>query len=317
MKGLVVVVAGLAAAAIAALAGGDRDSESPPLGTGASRHAREQAPPPPRYRPVPAEQYPEGKRLAARIAQRATTYPPGSTPASVARAVGRSTAGDPPTEAAIAPLVERDSRSRGEIVYPQLSGVTANSLGAMVVVRQTRDPEDGDEESVVRVIDVRLGLVGGRWVLDQIGEVGGEEASRPDDLSPAAERLLGDPGIRLSDSARWDIYRGAVDESLLEALADAGERFDFAVGVIDSGHPQNVWATDRQSAHSAGYAADIYAVEGRLVIDQRGVGTPAYDLASTFARDTTQLGSPWVFGAGSFTDAVHQDHLHYQRSRLP
>ena len=295
--------------------GGDDDPS--PRGGGA---AGSEAAPRPRqapYRPRPGEGYPNGKRIAAAAALRATTYPRGSSAADVARAVGRSSVGERALAAAIAPAVDPESESVAEIVYPQLSGVTPTSLGAMVIVRQTLEPAEGDTRTIERVVDVRLRLDGGRWRLDRIGDAGGSEAAKPETLPRAARRVLADPGVELSDSARWDIYRGGVDERLLDALADAGRAHDFSVGILDSGHPPNVWATRRRSAHSVGYAADIYKVDGRLVIDQRAVGSPAHKLASALASRATQLGSPWLFGPGSFTDAVHQDHLHFQRSAAP
>ena len=297
--------------------GGDENGTSgAPVATGNSSKPATVAAPAP-YRPRPAEDYPNGKRIAAAAAARALTYDRGDSAADVARAVGRSAVGQRALASAIAPAVDPDSASTAEVVYPQLSGVTPTSLGAMVIVRQTLETEEGESRSFERVVDVRLRLAAGRWVLDRIGDVGGREAERPETVSPAAQRVLDDSGIKLSDSARWDIYRGGVDEGLLAALADAGRRHDFAVGILDSGHPPNVWETPRRSAHSVGYAADIYAVDGELVIDQREVGSPAYELASSFATNATQLGSPWVFGAGTFTDDVHQDHLHFQRSPTP
>ena len=299
----------------AAGCGGGADEDR----AGPQRRAADETtkPKPPPYRPRPAEAYPNGKRIAAAAALRTVTYPRGSSPADVARGIGRSRVGRRALAAAVAPAVDSESASTAEIVYPQLSGVTPTSLGAMVIVRQTLEAEDGETRSHERVIDVRLALAGGRWVLDRIGDVGGGEAERPESLSTAAERLLADDGIDLSDSARWDIYRGGVDDGLLRALADAGRRFDFAVGILDSGHPPNVWATPRRSAHSVGYAADIHEVDGRLVIDQREAGSPAHKLAAALAPTAAQLGSPWVFGVGTFTDDVHQDHLHLQRSPTP
>lgn len=296
--------------------GGDDDLGPVLGGEDASQEPTRQKPRPRPYRPIAAEEYPNGKRIAATVAQRATTYERGTTPATVAARLGPAGVDRRALAAAIAPLVEPDARSTGEIVYPQLAGVTPTSFGAMVAVRQTIERE-GSRESVVRVLDVRLRLADGRWVLERIGGVGGDEVPRPEDLPPAARRLLADPGVELSDSARWDIYRGGVDEGLLSALADAGREHDFAVGVLDSGHPEEVWATARRSAHSVGYAADIYEVDGRLVIDQREPGSAAHRLAGLLAEGAVQIGSPWVFGAGSFTDAVHQDHLHVQRSPTP
>lgn len=310
-------MAATAAAGVAAC-GGNGDDASDRLPSATTTSIGRAAPPrqvP--YRPRPGEGYPNGKRTAAAAAIRAVTYPRGSTAAEVARAIGPSGVGPRALAAAIAPAVDSESASTGEIVYPQLSGVTPTSLGAMVIVRQRLESEAGETRSHDRVIDVRLRLKGRRWVLDRIGDVGGREVERPDSLPPAAGRVLDDPGIELSDSARWDIYRRGVDERLLDALANAGRDHEFSVGILDSGHPPNVWATPRRSAHSVGYAADIYKVDGRLVIDQRAVGTPAHRLAASLAPAATQLGSPWVFGAGTFTDEVHQDHLHVQQSPLP
>ena len=302
--------------ALAACGGGDASGGRG--GAAGARAASDGKPAEPRpYRPRPGEGYPKGKRIAAAAALRATTDPRGSSAAEVARSIGRSSVGERALAAAIAPAVDSNSASTAEIVYPQLSGVTPSSLGVMVIVRQTLESDDGDPRSVERVLDVRLRLAGRHWTLDRIGDVGGREVARPDALSPAAERVLEDAGIDLSDSARWDIYRGGVDEALLRALADAGRTHDFAVGILASGHPANVWATPRRSAHSVGYAADIYEVDGRLVIDQRVVGSPAYRLAAALAAGATQLGSPWLFGPGTFTDDVHQDHIHLQRSEAP
>ena len=309
----------LASAGLAAAGCADDDADDVRVSRGPDPHSKrerlESRPPP--YRPGRAEGYPNGKRIAAAFAQRALTYPRGSSATDVAREAGPSATGVPALAAVLAPAVEPDSESMAEVVYPQLSGVTPTTLGAMVIVRQTLEPDEGEPRSVERVVDVRLTLVGDRWMLDRIGNVGGSEVPRPDALSPAAEQVLDDPGIELSDSARWDIYRGGVDDGLLEALADAGRTHEFSVGVFSSGHPPNVWATPRRSAHSVGYAADIYEVDGRLVIDQRVVGSPAYRLAAALAVDATQVGSPWLFGPGTFTDDVHQDHLHIQQSPTP
>jgi hypothetical protein len=141
---------------------------------------------------------------------------------------------------------------------------------------------------------------------------------RPAGLSAAARRVLDNPRIVLPDSARWDLYQDTIDPTLLTALANAANDHKLSIAVLRSGHPPNVWGTTRPSAHSAGFAADIYAVDGRPVISQRQLETAAYDLASQlFARGPSQLGSPWVFGSGgslSFTDAVHQDHIHLQQA---
>jgi len=92
------------------------------------------------------------------------------------------------------------------------------------------------------------------------------------------------------------------------------------VATLRSGHPINVFATSRRSAHTDGYAADIWKVDGASVTRQQRPGSPAYALAlKLYDAGAYQLGSPWVFtGTGSsFTDAVHDDHLHLQKRQVP
>ncbi len=270
------------------------------------------------YQPGSDEEFINGKRLAGRVAQQALTYERGATPRDVAAALPRAGVGRARLARVLDPVVQPGTRSVGRVIYPQLSGVTSISLGAMVVVRQRLQSASGENRVLTRVLDVRLRRAGGPWSLDRIVSVGGSPVPRPASLPPAAMRALDSPNITMSDSARWDIHRGAVDTALLAALVNAARDQRFSIAVFRAGHPPNVWETTRASAHSRGFAADIYAVDGRLVITQRLPEGPAYELASSlYANGATQLGSPWTFGtegARSFTDAVHQDHIHVQQS---
>jgi hypothetical protein len=273
-------------------------------------------PTPERYVTDPAEGFPNGKRLAARVAATALTYPPGSSAREVARRLGPSAVTRRALASAIAPGIDPEMASSGKVIYPQLSGITPTSLGAMVVVRQRLRRVDGRSRAVTRVVDVRLRRDGGPWKLDRIGSVGGRAVPRPAGLSSAARRVLDNPRIALPDTARWDIYRGGIDEGLLETLDDLAGRRRISVSVLRAGHPREVWATSRPSAHSRGYAADIYAVGGRLVVAQPDPGSPAHAMTSSLvAAGAAQVGSPWVLAPGgsrSFSDDVHQDHVHLQ-----
>ena len=319
MRGLLV----LAACAGAILVGCSGDGPGRQRGSTASAGAHESPSPAvpaarPRVKPfVPdsTEVYAKEKRLAGRLAQAALTYRRGATAREVAASLPAAAVPTRKLVGILDPVVDPRMRSAGEVVYPQLSGVTETSLGAMVVMRQTLEDADGGRESVTRVLDVRLRRVGGRWSLDTIASVGGPRASRPSSLPREATRVLEHPHIDLPDSARWDVYRGNVDRSLLGALARVADQRELSISVLRSGHPPNVWATDRPSAHSRGFAADIYAVGGRPVIRQRRPGSAAHAVAQAFfSGGARQLGSPWLFGARSFTDPVHQDHIHVQQS---
>lgn len=262
------------------------------------------------YEPLPEEDYVNGKRLAGRVAQELATFGPLASAATIAD-IG---AAAPDLERVVAPLVDPRRRSSGEVVYVQLSGVTATTLGAMVVVRQHLEDAEGRRELVERVMDVRLARTGGPWRLDRIASVGGTPVPRPATLSAAAGRVLDHPNIELPDTARWDIYRGLVSDDLLAALADAADRRRLAVTVLRSGHPRHVWGAGRVSSHSVGRAADIYAVDGVPVVRQRRDGSAAKEfVGEVLAAGARQVGSPWVLPPGgrrSFTDRVHQDHVH-------
>lgn len=312
----------LAVAVAPGCVGGQEGEDSARRGTEPAVSPPEIVEPPrvERYEPIADEEFANGKRLAGRIAQRALTYRPGQSARQVAAALPPSSTGTRRLGRVLAPAVEAERWSVAEVVYPQLSGVTDTTFGAMVVTRQITGSEEGEQRSLTRVVDVRLRLSEGEWTFDTIGSVGGRPVDPPGEPSAAAREVLDNRNIVLPDSARWDILRGGVDDGLLGALADAAARRRLSVAVVRSGHPRHVWATSRPSAHSSGAAVDIYAVDGRPVIAQRAPGTPAYELAAElYERGAYQLGSPWVFGVGgvrSFTDPVHQDHIHLQQSPL-
>lgn len=271
------------------------------------------------YEPPAEELYVNGKRLAGRVAQELATFPPGATTRELASRIVVASGGQAALERTLAPLLDPARRSAGETLYVQFSGVTATTLGAMVVVRQHLEDAAGDREEVVRVMDVRLSRTDGPWSLDTVASVGGAPVPRPAELSPAATRVLDHPDIELPDTARWDIHRG-VDDALLVALADAADRWPIAVSVLRTGHPPNVWGGDRRSAHASGYAADIYAVDGELVVRQSAEGSSAYRLtAALLDAGARQVGSPWVLPPGgrrSFSDRVHSDHIHLQQTQV-
>jgi hypothetical protein len=286
----------------------ERAASPPPFST-----PQKQFPP---YEPPAGELYANGKRLAGRVAQELATFPPGASTRELATRIVVAARQQKGLERAVAPLLDPARRSAGETLYAQFSGVTATTLGAMVVVRQHLEDAAGNREQVVRVMDVRLSRTDGPWSLDTVASVGGTAVPRPAVLSTAATRVLDHPDIELPDTARWDIYRG-VDNALLVALAKAADRWPIVVSVLSSGHPPNVWGENRPSAHANGYAADLYAVDDELVVLQREQGSSAYQLAAALLdAGARQVGSPWVLPPGghrSFTDRVHSDHIHLQQ----
>ena len=327
---LLFISIGIGAGALSACASPDEPSAEPPVTT--RPHTTTQTAPPttaapepfdtpqeqyPPYQPPAEELYINGKRLAGRVAQELATFGPSATIAELTNGVTPATGGTTELQRVVAPLHDPARRAAADVAYVELSGVTATTLGTMVIVRQHLEDAEGRRELVVRVMDVRLRRTDGPWSLDRVASVGGRPVPRPATVSAAAARVLDHPSIDLPDTARWDIYRGDVDDGLLSALADAADRWPLAISVFRSGHPDKVWATRRTSAHTAGLAADIYAVDGQLVVRQGSNESSARKLVAVFlAGGATQVGSPWSLPPGgrrSFTDRVHRDHNHVQQ----
>ena len=260
-----------------------------------------------------AEVYPNAKRLAADVAQALTTYDPDQSVEEVV--AGLDAVVDPDRLAEQArDLHEPGAWSRGRVIYPQLGGVTADRVSVMVTTEQ-RIGDAAEERRETRTLDVRLRLREGAWVVESLASDGGGPLPQLDDLPDEARAVLEDPRIELPDSARWDIIAGEVSPQLLRLMARAAVQTPYGVVVLSTGHPFEVFGTDRQSFHTKGRAVDIYRVGDRLVIDDREEGSATYRFLEWFydQPEVSQVGAPWAldgYGGRSFTDVVHQDHLH-------
>ncbi|HSM02774.1 MAG TPA: hypothetical protein VK960_10105 [Acidimicrobiia bacterium] len=277
-------------------------------------------PPPPeppgdvRYVVPETEVEPEVKQLAADIAYWLTTYEASEDPMVRLGALSSLTGVEQLAEAA-GPLAYPGSWSRGEVIYPQLGGLTDERASVMVVTRQTVGSGAAEDFAVVRTLDIRLVRNSlGVWGFDYLSSAGGIFES-VEDLA-LAHAVARDPRIEMSDSARLDIRAGRVAPELLRLMAQIAERTPYGVAVLATGHPHNVFETDRQSHHSVGRAIDIYRVGDSLVIDDRTPDSRTRLLVQWLFDhpDVHQVGSPWDLddeaSMYSFTNTVHQDHIH-------
>lgn len=277
----------------------------------------EPSPPPlpPAYEPTGEEVYPNAKRLAAAVAHALTNYEVDTAPEELVSGV----TADPDRQEHLAtmsePLLRPGAWSRGTVIYPQMGGIHADRVSVMVVVRQQIGTGSEVTETFTRTIDVRLRLRDDVWIFDELASIGGSRPATPTDLAAPARQVLDNPRIGLPDSARWDIERGEVEPALLELMAALAERTPYEVVVLSSGHPFEVFGTDRQSNHTKGRAVDIYLIDGVRLIDARADDSQARALVEwLYTRpEVTEIGSPWAldgYGGRSFTDVVHQDHIH-------
>lgn len=268
--------------------------------------------PPAPYQSAPAEVEPELKRAAIRAVQTLTTYGPDGSSIQAARSRLAGAGLAPVLADKAGPLFVAGASSAGDIVYPQLGGLRAGRASVMVVVRQRLLGPSG-EFTTTRTVDVRLARRGVQWVVEDIGSLGGEPVPEPPVLSPGARRVLSHPRIQLPDSARWDIHAGRVSDRVLNLLAGLADGHDLAVTVFSSGHPLQVFGTSRVSNHIPGRAVDLWSIDGP-VSAQRQPSAPLRALtADLLRRGVNELGGPFDVDGGSrasFTDIVHQDHLH-------
>lgn len=258
------------------------------------------------------------KQFAAEVALVLTTYDPQETLEEIARRLPERSNPEA-VSTAIQSLHHPGSWSRGSIVYPQLGGLLPEQLSVMVVVEQQIGTPTGIRTET-RTLDIRVGRDEVGWFFEGLASHGGEPVPRPDTLGPEARAVLDHAHIELPDSARWDIHAGRVAPELLALMARAADEVPFGVLVFDSGHPWNIFGTDRMSDHTRGVAVDIHRIGQQLVIDDRVEGGVTHRFVQWLYEqpDLANIGSPWAldgFGGRSFTDLLHQDHLHVAVSR--
>ena len=281
------------------------------------------------YEPIAGEVYPAAKRVAGRFAEALLTYEGARRPRQLLRGLLRDV--DDTFDVAavtdrIGALLVRGATSRGEVVYPQLGGLTVGTgtdlASVMVVIAQHLSGRGGGSRTVTRTLDVRLVRRGDRWRVDDLADAGGSPVKgRVEDLPELSRLVLTDARIVMPDSARWDIMAGSIDERLLETMVDLAGVAPYSVAVLTSGHPRNVFGTDTISGHTLGRGVDIWRITGQPVVLQR---SSTESEAHAFTRraledfDVPELGSPWDLDGPpeegklkpSFTDAVHADHIH-------
>ncbi len=272
--------------------------------------------PAPPYEPAPGDVLTDRKQVGGRFAQAIATHGADVSAGDHADDLADRFGLELTTEfqALVAEAMEPGHEAVGSVRYAQMGGNRPTSASIMVWVDQERVTADGTRSTEGRVFDVRVRLDGPNWVVDELASAGGPEVIRPPDLPELAAAVVDHPSISMPDSARWDIYSGHTSDAMLQRMLDIADSHRYSVLVLHRGHPYHVFATAKVSRHSVGEAMDVYAVDDRLVVDSRYEGSPAWSLSrQLFDAGTGSIGSPWAFdgvGGRSFTDDVHQDHLH-------
>ena len=265
------------------------------------------------YTPLAGEPVPELKSLAADALQAVGTYEAGEgSAASALTRVGSDV--DAALVQSASQLLVPDAASSIEIIYPQLGGLTDDAASIMVVYRW-RTLIGGNETQQTRTADVRLARSAEGWRATTVASLGGDPAAGdPLPMTPSATAVLENEQIELADSARWDIEAGRIGDPVLDAMLSLARERSLSVTVLATGHPREVFETTSVSNHTEGRGVDIWAVDGVPVVAQRTDGSVIKEMVQEMLdAGVTEVGSPWDLdglGGSSFTNVVHQDHLH-------
>lgn len=264
------------------------------------------------YVAVPSEIELDLKGAAVATVQALMTYDAQNSSTDAARRRLVAAAAPPQIADKAGAVLIEGAQSAADVVYPQLGGLTSDRASVMVVIRQ-RLLQGRDLQAFVRTVDVRLVRHDGRWTVEDIPSFGGDAPASPVELSVTAREVLAHPAIDLPDSARWDISSGRVGEPVLALLVDLARTHKLGVTVFASGHPREVFGTTRVSNHTRGAAVDLWLVDTPIVAQRGPNGSLPALVGDLLKRGVTELGAPFAVdgpGGGSFTDTVHQDHLH-------
>jgi hypothetical protein len=256
---------------------------------------------------------PQLKELASSLVETAGTWTGGAHTAADLRTrlsgAGFAPALARPTGALLADAPEASLT----VTYPQYGGLGDGRASVIVTAEQTLVTA-GSVARRGHTLDVRL-IEGaaGAWTVEAVLAGVPRPASLPLDASRQA--VLEDPRIALPAAAAADVRAGVIDSDVLGMLSGLAGEYEFTVTVLVTGHPRNVFGTDRISKHTLGRAVDIWRIDGYAVADPT---TPRHLVTSVMRRaaklGATEIGGPVDLDARRggifFTDEVHHDHLH-------
>lgn len=218
---------------------------------------------------------------------------------------------DPTLSDDLEPLLGAGRAATAQVRLAQYGGILADSASVLVVVDQWRLDRREQVRAGGTTLDVRLRAEEPQWT---VTEVRPARPGRPaGDLSRPARLLLEDERVRLPHAAVSDVRAGVIDDAVLVALASLAAEHRLDVSVLRSGHPLRVFGTDRISNHTEGRAVDIWALDGRPIIDSGGSRTVTDFMRAASEAGAYQVGGPTDLDGAEptyFADDTHQDHVH-------
>ena len=196
-----------------------------------------------------------------------------------------------------------------QVVFAQYGGILADSASVLVVARQWASQGSAVSDGGTTV-DVRLQRGASGWSVVHLYP--GDAGPALPELSAVARRVLGNARIDLPPQALADVHAGTVHDSVLGALDSVSARFAIGVSVLRTGHPLDVFGTNRRSDHPLGRAVDTWTIDGHPVVSAATPRSLVVDYMTAMGdAGSYNVGGPVaVRRTGYFTDDTHHDHVH-------
>ena len=256
--------------------------------------------------------HPEVKGRALRALEAIGTWSTaGGGSAAAASARLRTLGVDPALTAQARALLGADRAAVTRVVDAQYGGILSSSSSVLAVLEQWRLDAHGHVHASGTTVDVRLVAGSPRWRITELRPASPGPAASS--LPASARAVLASTRVRLPYAARADIASGQVHASVLGALLALARHYVIDVSVVRSGHPIYVFGTSRRSDHPLGRAVDLWALDGRRIVDPANRAFVERAMRIAASVGPYQVGGPVDLDGGGpqyFSDQTHQDHLH-------
>jgi hypothetical protein len=263
------------------------------------------------WMPAGSEVAPSVKLRAVRLLEAIGAWPAGHGGAAAARQRVAALGYDPALVASAAVLLDGSEAAAVQVVDVQYGGILTTSSSVLVVLRRWALSAGGVLVSGGTTVDVRLVASNPHWRVTAMYPA--KPAAPAAHLPSSAAGLLAQPRLRLPVAARADLRSGTISPGTMAAMAALAREHVIDVSVIRSGHPLYVFGTNRLSDHPRGHAFDIWAVDGRTILDPANRALTEQVMRRGIELGAWQVGGPVDLDGAAhryFSDNTHHDHVH-------
>ncbi len=264
-----------------------------------------------RWLPAAGEVDPAVKVRAVRLLEAIGSWPSGGAGPAAARRRVAALGYDPALVGSAAALLPAGDSAVVQVVDAQYGGILSAASSVLVVLRQWTRSATGEVHAGGTTVDVRLVAASPHWRVIALHPA--QPAGPAAHLSASAAALLAQPRLRLPVAARADIRSGTISPGTTAAMGALAREHVLDVSVVRSGHPLFVFGTNRPSDHPRGHAFDVWAIDGRTVLDPANRALTERVMRRGIALGAWQVGGPVDLDGGGhqyFSDNTHHDHVH-------